>query len=837
MKNASLFIRFWTMLLMAGVCATVLAQTPAIQNPPAGTIDGVNVLDDNTVIIQLRAPGKSHVYLRGDFNGFGINTSTLMRRSVDGNYHWLQLTGLNPAAWYRYHFLVEGSLEIGDPYGELVLDPWNDQYISSSQYPNLPPFPSGQANWHNTAFRINETPFEWTDSDFQRPPSDRLVIYEALIRDFDEGQVFQDLINRLDFLDYMGFNAIELMPVSEFEGNLSWGYNPSFRFAVDKFYGPKEKLKELVNACHERGIAVIMDIVPNHSFGTDPMVRLYQDASGAAADDNPWFNAVSRHAFSPGYDFNHEDPWTREFWKRVFDFWLDEFHLDGYRVDLSKGLTQTNTGSDVGAWNQYDQSRVDILFDYANHIWADHPGAYMILEHLGNNDEEAALANGGFMLWGKMTESYTQAAMGYQGDINYGSWQARGWQWPNLVTYAESHDEERMGYKLAAFGNAAGDYDTKEEAVAMERLAMTHAFLLAVPGPKMIWQWGELGYDTSIFDCLNGTFAEGCKLDEKPAPWADLDNVNRMKLAKTISALAHLKQDQPVFGTFDYDLDGSGMGKRLQLYSPDQNAVLIGNFDVVPINMVPGFPYTGTWHDHFSGGSIEVNDLGNAFYLEPGEWRLYMDTPLPTPDTDGSTPLVLNVGCTDAAAVNYDASAEGDDGSCQYEVVLQVDMEGLVVDSTGVHVAGSFQGWSPSDTPMALGADSIYQLTVVATVGTQVEYKFVNGNEWGQDEGVPEACGVPNGFGGFNRAFVVPSENTALDVHCFASCTPCAAPSSEDCTGGDCCGEGTVWNAESGTCIVDGSLASDCPEDLDQDGSVGVSDILQMLGTFGVVCN
>ena len=301
--------------------------------------------------------------------------------------------------------LIEGNLEIGDPYGELVLDPWNDQYISSSQYPNLPAYPNGLANWQNTVFRITEPAFNWTDDNFQRPSSDRLVIYEALVRDFDEGQVFQDLMDRLDYLEYMGFNAIELMPVSEFEGNLSWGYNPTFRFAVDKFYGPKEKLKELVNACHERGIAVIMDIVPNHSFGTDPMVRLYQDADGSVSEDNPWYNKTSTHAFSPGYDFNHEDPWTREFWKRVFDFWLDEFHIDGYRVDLSKGLTQTNSGSDVGAWNQYDQSRVDILFDYGNHIWSEHPGTYMILEHLGGNDEEAALANGGFMLWGKMTDS------------------------------------------------------------------------------------------------------------------------------------------------------------------------------------------------------------------------------------------------------------------------------------------------------------------------------------------------------------------------------------------------------------------------------------------------
>ena len=445
-----------------------------------------------------------------------------------------------------------------------------------------------------------------------------------------------------------------------------------------------------------------MDIVPNHSFGTDPMVRLYQDPDGSAANDNPWFNKISKHPFSPGYDFDHGDPWTREFWKRVFDFWIEEFHIDGYRIDLSKGLTQTDSGSDVGAWNQYDQSRVDILFDYANDIWGNHPGTYLILEHLGNNDEETALANGGFMIWGKMTTEYTQAVMGYDGDINYGSWQARGYQWPNLVTYAESHDEERMAYELTTYGNAFAGYDAKEESTAMDRLAMAHAFLLAIPGPKMMWQWGELGYQISIFDCLNGAFSEECKLDEKPAPWADLSNVDRRGLAKTIAALNDLKKNQPAFGTYDYNVDGSGKGKRIHLYGPDQNAVLVGNFDVVPIDMVPGFPYVGTWYDHFTGQGQSVNNLGASMTFQPGEWHLFMDTPLPTPDTDGSLPILVNVGCTDVAAQNYDPLAEADNGTCQYETVLQLDMGDLPVDPAGVHVAGSFQSWQAGETPLEL---------------------------------------------------------------------------------------------------------------------------------------
>lgn len=138
---------------------------------------------------------------------------------------------------------------------------------------------------------------------------------------------------------------------------------------------------------------------------------------------------------------------------------------------------------------------------------------------------------------------------------------------------------------------------------------------------------------------------------------------------------------------------------------------------------------------------------------------------------------------------------------------------------------------------MTLGADSIYRVTVVAQVGSEVQYKYLNGNAWGSDEGVPAACGAPNGLGGYNRAFVVPAANTSLEVHCFASCEACTTVGPMDCTAGDCCGEGTIWDSESGTCVVDGMPPSDCAEDLNGDGTVAVADILQLLGAFGMECD
>ena len=813
--------------------AVILGQAPLVQDPPEGIVDGVNVISPTSAIIQLRAPGKDYVHLRGDFNGFAINEASLMNQSVDGTRHWLQVNGLNSFQNWRYHFLIEGSLEVGDPYAELILDPWNDGYIPQDHFPDMPSFPFGQANWPNGVFRTVPIEFEWTDQDFVRPSQDKLVIYELLIRDFDEGQTYQDVIDRLDYLEWLGINAIELMPVSEFDGNLSWGYNPSFRLAPDKYYGTGELLKSFINAAHERGIAVIMDIVPNHSFGLDPMVRMYQNADGSVAADNPWFNEVAMHPFSPGYDFNHSDPWTVEHWKRIFDYWLEEYHFDGYRIDLSKGLTQTYSGTDVGQWNQFDQGRIDILFEYGNHIWAENPGAYIILEHLGSNAEETVLANGGFMLWGKMTHAYTQATMGYGGDLNWGVWSNRGWNWPNLLTYFESHDEQRFAHEVQAYGASNNGYNIQEFETAMERIALAHAFLLCAPGPKMMWQQGELGYDLNLFDCGNGTFDESCKLDEKPALWEYLEVPERRALVKHISAFTKLKTTQPVFSSWDFNVDMANAGKRIHLYSPTQNAVILGNFATQGINMIPGFPYAGTWYDYLTGEEIDVSDLTNAWYLEPGEFRILLDTPLPVPDLDPNTPLQIYTGCTDSEAANYDPEATADDGSCSYWVTFSVDLGAADPTAEGVHLAGEFQGWNPGGTPLNLNEEGIWETEVMLTPGQTYTYKFINGNEWGLDEGVPEACGIPNGLGGFNRFWDFDTTTTSHpELVCWSSCDPCGTEE----IGSSYCGPGTVWDDALQLCVGI-SDENSCAEDITGDGLIAVDDLLALLSAFAESCS
>lgn len=614
---------------------------PVVLTAPAGTMDGINYIDNTTVRLQIYAPNKDFIYVLGDFNNWQFNADYLMNRTPDGDTYWLDIADLDPNTSYRFQYSIDaGDMRVADVYTELVLDKWNDPYIPQSTFPDLQEYPSCSTSEIISVFKINQPEFVWTDQSFVRPPQERLVIYELLVRDFTEARNYQTLIDTLDYIENLGITAIELMPINEFEGNDSWGYNPSFYFAADKAYGTPESLKAFVNACHERGIAVILDIALNHSFGQNPMVRMYFDPAlglyGQPTAENPWFNQVDMHPFGVGYDFNHESPRVKQFCKRVIDYWLEEYHIDGYRFDLSKGFTQNNTLGNVGAWNQLDNSRIAILTEYYNHMLATEPGAYLILEHLSDNNEEVILANTGMMLWGNMSHQYQQASMGYstESDLNWGSYVTRGWSGPKLVSYGESHDEERLQYKNENFGNGNGDYQITDLNTGLDRQELAHTFLIPVPGPKMIWQFGELGYDYSVNYCsFDGTIDEECRTYAKPVRWDYRDVTERYKLYKVVSALNSLKKTESLFSTTNFAVDMAGLGKRIHLNSGDMNATIVGNFNVVPINMIPGFQHTGTWYDYFTGNEMNVTDQSASHSFQPGEYHLYFDQPLATPDT------------------------------------------------------------------------------------------------------------------------------------------------------------------------------------------------------------
>ncbi|MBC7774393.1 MAG: 1,4-alpha-glucan-branching protein, partial [Phycisphaerae bacterium] len=368
-------------------------------DPPVGTELGITYLTSSSVRLALYAPSKQVVHVLGDFNNWQPTATHQMNRSLDGKTWWLDVTGIQPGQPVRFQYLVNGSLRIADPLSTLVLDPWNDGFIPAFTFPSLPAYPAGKTNGIVSVLQTDQQPFNWQASNYVRPKKTDLVVYELLMRDFLARHDYPTLLDTLDYLEKLGVTAIELMPVNEFDGNINWGYGPSFHKALDKYYGTAEALKTVIDECHKRGIAVILDVVFNQATGASPLAELYWDANNnRPAADNPWLNPTATHDFNVFNDFNHESQATKIYVKNCVKYWMTTFKVDGFRFDLSKGFTQKVTIGNVGAWGAYDASRVAIWKDYANFIWAIDPACYVILEHFADNTEEKELANYGMML-------------------------------------------------------------------------------------------------------------------------------------------------------------------------------------------------------------------------------------------------------------------------------------------------------------------------------------------------------------------------------------------------------------------------------------------------------
>ena len=360
---------------------------------------------------------------------------------------------------------------------------------------------------------------------------------------------------------------------------------------------------------------MILDVVYNHATGSHPMAKLYWNSEkNQTAANNPWFNEVAPHPYSVFHDWNHENPMVREHIKRSLRYLLEEYKFDGFRFDLTKGFTQRKcTDATVG---NYDQGRIDVLNEYAKAIFDVRPGAVVILEHFCETREEKALAAAGMQMWRNVNNAYCQTAMGWLKDgddlnqiwagsssMPFGSW----------VGFMESHDEERTAYKSLKWGNGI----TGNLAARMQRLRLNAAFSLLVPGPKMIWQFGELGYDVSI--------EENGRTGEKPLHWDYYDLPERRALYDTYAKLLKFRRDNARLFDMDASFEmyaGSGVPARTIFGSNEgKSFAVIGNFQTTDYDDTYTLKSAGTWYDLFSGKSYNVgSDCRVSIPLKAGKF-------------------------------------------------------------------------------------------------------------------------------------------------------------------------------------------------------------------------
>ena len=626
--------------------------------------EGINYhTDSDSITLVLRAPLNEDIYIIGDFNNWDYNEDFQMYRAdvqledekAPTRLFWRTIAVPDPTKKYGFQYLVDGKIKISDPYTEVVVDPWNDSYITKLIDPTLPKHPGAKADG---LVSVLEGPkakevYNWEVENFDAPEGKDLVIYELLVRDFDNSKNLNGVISRLDYLKNLGVNAIQLMPVTEFDGNDSWGYNPNHFFAYDKAYGNRNLYKKFIDECHKRGIAVIIDMVFNHATGICPMAKLYWDGD-ATASNNPWFNRVAKHPFNVFHDINHEYEGTRKYFKRVLQYWVEEYKVDGYRMDLTKGFTQKNTGNDAGKWSQYDASRIVILKDYCDAAKSINPNTYFIIEHLGENREEVEYAKYGILPWRNMNYNYRQAAKGTASSSNFadgndlkkvtsnypnslGGMFTDGW-----VGYAESHDEERVMYEALAYGDAK----IKGAAAHADRMARVPglmAFTTLIPGAKMIWQFQELGYDYSINYCNDKKNSDECRTYAKPVPWVkqfDKDP-DRWAAYEACGKVISLRTKNPeVFRAENFtsvNLTGGNWDKPRRMdisYEDPENAnknidiVILANFSANTNISTLADVETGVWYNYLTNEHINIRRTDHVLTLKPGELLILTSRPV-----------------------------------------------------------------------------------------------------------------------------------------------------------------------------------------------------------------
>lgn len=605
------------------IWANFTPATPINKARPAGVDMGIYYDENDPTKVTLctyaasKTQAAKHVLLLGDMTDWKLSNDYQLYK--DGNYFWITLTGLEPKKEYRFQYVVVRAdgvkVQMSDLYSEKVLHP-DDAYEPSTVDPTLIGYPlKGADGGYVTVIQTGKEKYKWSDYtlNFKRPNKNNLVIYELWVYDYTAKRSIKGVMDRLDYIQNLGVNAIELMPVSEFEGNYNWGYSPTHYFAFDKAYGSSEMFKQFVDECHKRGIAVIVDMVFNHATGQNPMNKLYPYGTDLA--QNPWFNVTAPHSDNVYEDWNHGFAPAHNMFIRALKYWLEEYKIDGYRLDLSHGLCSDKANTSVDNLVDYYQKGVKAVAS----------DAYMILEHWGGSmgTERPRLISYGMQCWENTNHAYCQTAMGWLKDGD-------GFSAANqdgYVTYCESHDEERMQYQCKQYGN--GNIKT-DESVRLGRVAANVAFNVLLNGSHMLWQFEEIGYDFSINCDLQSpnAYDSGKRCNTKPRPesrgyFSSTSRVNAFKKCAQVIALRTQLLPAVFAGNPTQVHIGSGYITRTVQWG--NNVFAVANFSPTE-NMSINLP-SGTWYDYLGGAT----KAATSYTLKPGELKVFTGTPIQAP--------------------------------------------------------------------------------------------------------------------------------------------------------------------------------------------------------------
>jgi len=265
-----------------------------------------------------------------------------MAREPEGWFGVHHLTA-SPGDWYQ--FMINGELLVPDP---------------ASRYQ--------AGDIHGPSVVCDPEAYLWHDAGWLGRPWEEAVIYELHVGCFSEAGTYRQVTERLDYLVQLGVTAIECMPLAQFPGNFNWGYDGALLFAPCSVYGRPEELKELVDAAHQRGLMVFLDVVYNHFGPEGNYLYVYaRDAFFTERFKTPWGMAINY--------CGEQSKTVRQFYIANVLYWLEEFHMDGLRFDAVHSI--------------FDYCRPDILEEIAEKVHAG-PGSRRHIHLILENDDNCA---------------------------------------------------------------------------------------------------------------------------------------------------------------------------------------------------------------------------------------------------------------------------------------------------------------------------------------------------------------------------------------------------------------------------------------------------------------
>ena len=554
--------------------------------------------NDGLMYVSIRVPNHQFVQIKiSNVNNVEAeNIITLKKDPSSSDVWWTELDLQNGI--YDYEYLLPNGTTFPDPLSRMVRN--NKTRIEIG---------SGGATMADD--------YNWTSTNYIRPNLDTLVIYELHIDDFSAAGngagTFQHVLEKLDHLKSLGINAIELMPISEFPGSHSWGYDPQIISAVNDSYGTPGQFKYFVDQCHNRGIAVILDIIWNHIRSSSPLWQMQPDY-----DLNPY---IKHHEqMNPNeapeswgmLDMDHFNVHTIEYINKVHRIWVDEYKIDGFRFDAAAHLGWSVSQPSLG------------VYGWSNALYDHDSTIYQIAEHLPANIsliENTNFSSGWHDSFHDRLKSDSHNQYNSTMDImrqiiglhEYTNWGTPYSSFTQAVKYMISHDEQSLIQEMVEFDNF-----TMAQALTRDKFYST--ILFTSNGIPMLWQGQEFGFKSGWTDQnQNGNWDEE-KLSYRPVDWSILETENGQSHFEHYKKLIYLRKNNPAFskGEF-YDLYRyTNQGVVVYGYKDNRDnslndqAVIIANFSSADQNIldVP-FLSSGHWYNIFDSNDILHTADGN----------------------------------------------------------------------------------------------------------------------------------------------------------------------------------------------------------------------------------